>query len=250
MTKTIAPLAAVLLAASAATPVFAQATQPASTQPAATQPAANDTGTSPSDALKLAIAERHGLADWPAVTRLAFTFNVETANRRVERVWTWAPHTNAVTLFENSTTTAFTHGPDVPEADRAADAKFINDTYWLLMPFYLVWADCELSPPTILDGDDKPDVLSDIDGPITMTTVTFPTGGYTPGDAYDLYLDETNLLIGWTFRRGGKPGGNVMPFFDHVTQHGITMALDHQRPGGGFRLWFTEVEVEAPPSAN
>ncbi|MEO0965868.1 MAG: hypothetical protein AAFY08_12180 [Planctomycetota bacterium] len=238
MQYALARLVAVLLTA----PVLAQATQPAGNPPPATQPA-----DSPGDALKLAIAERHGIADWPDVTRLAFTFNVQTPERRVERAWTWAPHTNAVTLTENGNPTAFTHGPDVPQADRAADRKFINDTYWLLMPFYVVWADCELSAPIVLTGDDKPDVLGDVAGPITMTTVTFPSGGYTPGDAYDLYLDQTNLLVGWTFRRGGQPGGDVMPFTGHVTQHGITIALYHQRPGGGFRLWFTDVEVTAEP---
>ena len=39
----------------------------------------------------------------------------------------------------------------------------------------------------------------------TVITVKYPdTGGYTPGDAYDLYLDENYMITMWIYRRGGS----------------------------------------------
>ncbi|MEO1237883.1 MAG: hypothetical protein AAFX76_13950, partial [Planctomycetota bacterium] len=69
-------------------------------------------------------------------------------------------------------------------------------------------------------------------------------GGYTPGDAYDLYLGDEGLIKQWVFRRGGGPDGNAYTWDDHRRLGPIAICLDfHGDEDSGFRLWFTDVRA-------
>ncbi|MEM6855538.1 MAG: hypothetical protein AAF593_14120 [Planctomycetota bacterium] len=121
-------------------------------------------------------------------------------------------------------------------------SQFINDSYWLLFPFQLVWSD-----PTVTDAGMQPLPLGGGEG--QKLICQWPAeGGYTPGDAYDLYLGEDGLIQQWVFRRGGQENGRAHTWEDHQQLGPIIVSLDHHGPppgneGSGFRLWFTDVKA-------
>ena len=76
--------------------------------------------------------------------------------------------------------------------------------------------------------------------------VSYPAaGGYTPGDVYDLYLDDRHRLTQWVYRRGGaeKPT-RISTWEDHREVGPLTISLNHQGEDENFRVWFTNVGVK------
>ncbi len=187
------------------------------------------------------IAERYGLSGWDQIEQLEFTFNVQLPNRDkpIVRQWSWSPRHGEVWRI----TPDDPHGTSIDldtvgEAGEEIHGQFINDSYWLLFPFQLVWSD-----PLVLDQGDQPLPMGEGSG--RKFVCQWPTaGGYSPGDAYDLYLGEDGLIQQWVFRRGGKPEGNAHTWEDHQQLGPIIVSLDHHGPeGSGFRLWFTDVQA-------
>jgi hypothetical protein len=77
-----------------------------------------------------------------------------------------------------------------------------------------------------------------------LTIVYGNEGGYTPGDAYDLYLDEDNMVREWTFRRGNKPPpGSDATWGGYLDKKGLRLATEHQMGGGAAKLYFSGIEV-------
>ncbi|MEM1026598.1 MAG: hypothetical protein AAGJ38_00780 [Planctomycetota bacterium] len=187
------------------------------------------------------LAERYGLEAWDAVERIDFTFKVELPDGRViERPWSWSPPEGLVTAgFGTDNERTFSLNA-IDETNRGDHAKFINDSYWLLFPFQLVWSTCEVS--------DDSDAVMPISGATgRKLTVTYPAeGGYTPGDVYELFLDpETGLIAEWNFRKGGGQAGrparwlnrqNLLDVWHHDTFVGPE--------GSGFRLSFPHVRIQ------
>ncbi len=81
-------------------------------------------------------------------------------------------------------------------------------------------------------------------------TVQYPDeGGYTPGDAYDLYLNpQTRLIEQWVYRRGGKADGSAMTWEKHRQLGPIVVCTEHWGAPNDkderFHLWFTDVRVK------
>lgn len=83
------------------------------------------------------IANAHGFNNWDNVSKIEFTFNVDRDTSHYERSWTWEPKTQNVVMMTKRDTVAYnTKQPDSTRAN--VDRGFINDKYWLLIPFQLV----------------------------------------------------------------------------------------------------------------
>lgn len=189
----------------------------------------------------LQLAEAYGLSGWSQIAQIEYTFNVELPNRDepIARRWIWSPGQREVWRITGGDSNGTPIDLDaVSEADQEIHQQFINDSYWLLFPFQLVW-----SNPAVTSEGVQPLPLGEGAGQKFITQ--WPTeGGYTPGDAYDLYLGEDGLIQQWVFRRGGQPEGNAHTWEDHQQLGPIIVSLDHHGPeGSGFRLWFTEVKA-------
>jgi len=216
---------------------------PAATQPA-TQRADADNGS-----IAHSIAAAYGIDGWDKIKRLDFTFNVDTPNRDepMSRQWTWWPKQGKIKLHDGYRDGRDVQLPLTPgTTNLLADARyteratkvhkqFINDTYWLLFPFHVVW-----SNPEIRSRD-----LGKVGG-IRKVTVQYPDeGGYTPGDAYDLYLDpQTQRIEQWVFRRDGKENGSAMTWGKHRKLGPIVVSLEHWGADKKFHLWFSDVRAE------
>ncbi|MEM1447334.1 MAG: hypothetical protein AAGF84_14850 [Planctomycetota bacterium] len=200
-----------------------------------------------------ALAERYGLSGWGEIESIQYTFNVSLPDgRTITRAWVWRPIEEVYTasmsvMVSPDGTRTVANGDGVfhsvagdGEASRGAagHTQFINDSYWLLFPFQLVWSD-----PTVTAAGVQPLPLGGGEG--QKLICQWPAeGGYTPGDAYDLYLAEDGLIQQWVFRRGGQDNGRAHTWEDHQRLGPIIISLDHHGPeGSGFRLWFTDVKA-------
>lgn len=198
----------------------------------------------PARDLARAVAEASGLARWPDVKTIHFTFNAQLPDRTVTRSWTWHPQTQEV----------IQHGNDGPalswkrgelagasEEVKGADAKFINDSYWLLFPFRMVWdTGCTL---TLHEGDHALPVGGGTGRKLTVTYTG--SDGYTPGDAYDVFIGADNRMAAWVYRKGNAAEPTrISSWEDYRELGGLWIAHDHRGPEG-FRVWFTDVRVES-----
>jgi hypothetical protein len=189
------------------------------------------------------VANAYGIDHWDEVEELSFTFNVKTPNKEIARSWTWRPQDNSVTLhnkeypddlisYRRDEMDEYTH-----EVVNKTDRQFINDSYWLLFPFQLVW-----SNPAITDTG--PAALPVGEGEGRKLIAQYPAeGGYTPGDAYDIYLDDAGLIVQWVFRKGGGEDGRAVTWEANQNLGPIKVSADHHNPDKTFRLWFSGLSL-------
>lgn len=192
---------------------------------------------------KLAITEKiayaNGLKDFEKLKKLEYTFNVKRNDSLVtSRSWSWKPQVDSVTYKEGETTVAYNSRKDAskhPEIDQ----KFINDQYWLLFPYHLVWDEMEY--------EHVPEATAPISGrPTQKLTVTYPDDlGYTPGDVYEIYFDEDYELQEWIYMPGGDAEkGFAATWEGYEDLNGMHLATLHKNAEGSFELFFTEISAE------
>lgn len=185
------------------------------------------------------IANAHGYESWDQVDKLAFTFNVDRGEYHSERSWVWEPKTGAVTMMTSQDTINYNH-TKVDSTVMSADAGFINDKYWLLAPFQLLW-DSESS-----DISEKAAQIAPISGDtLDMITITYKSeGGYTPGDAYDFYYGSDYTIKEWVFRKGNAPEPGMITTWEDYAQYGpLNLAKTHKDSTQVLNINFTGIKV-------
>ena len=194
------------------------------------------------------VAKAYGIGGFSDIDTIRFTFNIKIGDRQIQRKWSWRPEIDSV-LFEgklpsgNYATYAYLrrnlkqNGAGISER---VDRWFINDQYWLLFPLHLAW-DRDLQI-TLAEGQPLPIQP----GSASRLTVTYPKGvGYTPGDTYELYLDENNRIRQWVYRMGGAPEpARAATWENHVKAGPLVLSLEHNSADGNIRLWFSDVAVK------
>jgi hypothetical protein len=185
------------------------------------------------------VAYAHGFENWDKVRELHFTFNVDRDTSHFERSWVWKPGEGEVILMAGGDTISYNRQA-VDSALAKHDASFINDKFWFLAPYQLMWDrqsfTYELSP----------DSAAPISGtPMQKLTIIYgDEGGYTPGDAYDFYLDDSNMVREWTFRRGNNPPpGSDATWEGYQDKGGLKIATEHLTGGGAAKLYFSGISV-------
>ena len=72
-----------------------------------------------------------------------------------------------------------------------------------------------------------------------------PSGGYTPGDVYELYIDENDRILAWVYKHGGSEEPTLIAAWKKHRSFGpIVISLDHPGQDNSFRVWFTDVAVK------
>ena len=190
------------------------------------------------------IARHYGIDGFDRIEAIRFTFNARVGAKQVRRAWLWKPGTGEVTHWSGSQSTAetFTHPLPAGTIDaraRTLDAQFVNDRYWLLFPLHLVW-----DQTTIIEDHGQAQRPLGA-GQARRIEVRYPSsGGYTPGDAYDLFIEPDGRIAEWVYRRGGVSQPTRMSSWeDHRRLGPLLIALDHHGPDG-FRIWFSEVALK------
>lgn len=177
------------------------------------------------------IANAHGFENWKNVTEIQFKFGQN-------RSWVWHPKSDDITLTTSKDTISYNR-KSLDSISTKADRAFINDKFWLLIPFQLVWdEDTTISDPVKAQAPVSKSEMNKI-------TLTYSDkGGYTPGDAYDIFYSDDFIIKEWAFRRGNKPeAGLVNTFENYQDFNGLKLALDHKKGEGDWNLKLSNVKV-------
>jgi len=184
------------------------------------------------------IANAHGFKNWKNVTEIQFTFNVNKDSSHFKRSWFWKPKQNLVVMKSKDKTIKYNRAV-IDSTNIKADQGFINDKFWLLVPFQLVWD----SGTTITEPIKAETPISK--NKMNKITLSYSNnGGYTPGDAYDIYFDNNYLIREWVFRKGNQKEPSLVTTFENYKDfNGIKTALDHKKGNEDWNLNFTNVNV-------
>ncbi|WP_111682047.1 hypothetical protein [Winogradskyella tangerina] len=185
------------------------------------------------------IANAHGFENWKNVSEVQFTFKVDRDSIKGKgRSWVWKPKEDLVKMTVGDAVVEYSRR-QIDSAHIGADRGFINDKFWLLIPFQLVWdSSASISEPKEMESPIKKETLQ-------MITLTYPNeGGYTPGDAYDIFYDENFLIKEWVFRQGNSPEPSLANTFENYQDfNGIKIAIDHKKEEGNWNLNFADVSI-------
>lgn len=185
------------------------------------------------------IANAHGMQQWKNIKELQFTFNVDRDTSHFERTWIWKPKTNDITAITKSDTLTY-NWSKMDSVAYKTNGGFINDKYWLLAPFNLIWDEDNFTH-TFKEQEEAPISKKAMD---KLTIVYSSEGGYTPGDAYDFYFGDDYMLKEWVFRKGNQPEASLVTTWeDYVEIDGLKIAKMHKN-NDGFQLYFTHIEAK------
>ena len=185
------------------------------------------------------IANAHGFENWKNVSEIKFTFQVDRDTIKGNgRSWTWQPKAKMVSMTTNKDTVKYSRN-QIDTTNSNADSAFINDKFWLLIPFQLVWD----TSATISESKKAESPVSKTLS--NMITLTYPNeGGYTPGDAYDIFFDDNFIITEWIYRKGNSVTPTMATTFENYKDYnGIKIATDHKMEGGNWNLNFTDVTI-------
>jgi signal peptidase I len=186
------------------------------------------------------IAEAYGIDNFYKLTQLNYRFNVQRDTIYFGRSWQWRPQSGEVLAIKGKDTIRYNQHRVEEESAKKTDQSFINDKYWLLFPFQMVW-------DTDVSWEQKEDKAGPISGSTYRHVVVTYTkdGGYTPGDVYELFLDDDWIIREWIFRRGGTIDPTIVTTWEgYQNFNGVKIATNHLNADGSFRLWFSEISVE------
>ena len=193
--------------------------------------------------IKLTVAQEigfaNGLENWDDVNQVDFTFNVDNNGSHFERSWSWNPKTDDVKLTFGIEIITYNR-KSIDSTSLNADKSFINDKFWLLAPYQIVWDE----GTTISESTKEIAPMSKIE--LNKITVLYSNeGGYTPGDAYDFYFDDDHTVKEWIFRKGNSTEPSMITSFENYAYfNGIKIAKDHVKSEGNWKLYFTNISIK------
>lgn len=192
------------------------------------------------------LARLYGLDGWDQIEELRYTFNVRSGGREVKRSWVWRVADREVTYRdEMSEAEPVNYSQDdinenTGDELKNVDHRFINDQYWLLFALHVMWD----KDAAVTETAGQPLPIGD--GTATRITVQYPeAGGYTPGDAYDIYVGKDGYVTHWVFRQGGQAEPSLATTWeDHQRVGPIVVPTRFKSGDDGFELWFSDVSVK------
>jgi hypothetical protein len=197
-------------------------------------------------AVRRLIGQSYGAQYFDQIEQVQYTYNVRIGEQHNRRFWIWEPGSDRVTFDAMDYTDPVTYFRRDLQIDssnllKSIDAWFINDNYWFLFPFHV--------------ARDTRTIIEDVglrklpmgEGKAFCVVVTYPAeaGGETPGDVYELYLDQKVRLVQWVYRReGSKTPTRIATWDDHRKLGQLVFSMNHQGENGNFQVWFTHVGVK------
>ena len=186
------------------------------------------------------VAYAHGYQNWKKVEKIAFTFNVDRDSSHFERSWVWHPKSNDVLHISGADTLQYNR-MKMDSIALKTNSGFINDRYWLLAPFNLMWDQNNYS------FEHQQAEVAPISGKTMqkLTIVYGNEGGYTPGDAYDFYFGEDYLIQEWVFRKTNQEEPSMATTWEGYAEYeGLTLVKDHKKAEENFNLYIDGIVVE------
>ncbi|MEP6820823.1 MAG: hypothetical protein ABI946_00575 [Chthoniobacterales bacterium] len=172
---------------------------------------------------------------WSGVKEIRFTFIVEENGKELahaEHDWNVAAGTDRV-QWKGKDVTINIYEPVAGEEAKAAYARWVNDSYWLLAPLKV------LDKGVTLTAEGQ----KESDGAMCETLrLSFAGVGLTPGDQYLLYIDpQTKLVRSWDYMP--KPENVMHGTWDKYERFGgLNLSTEHNF--GGKVIRFANIEVK------
>ncbi len=207
--------------------VAAQTTQPASDADAR--------------ALAARVIKASGGDNWANTQRVRFTFDVERDGKVIMSAthdWDLARGVDTVTWRDSSgeKTVAVDLKKDpatYTEDEKAAFARWTNDTYWLLAPLKINDPGTELASGGTVERDGKT---------VHVLKLSFARVGLTPGDQYHWYIDpQTDLPVAWDYIPNAQTT-RTFTWEAYAQSGGLTLSTLHRGPGLTIRINDLQVE--------
>ena len=200
------------------------------------------------------IAKTYGLDSFSQIEQIRYTFSIPELN--LSRLWVWEPKTDQVTYEgqdKAGNPVKLTYQRSELSSQTAVvkdeiDPAFINDQYWLLFPFHLVW---DSSAKVEETGMHK---LPLGKGSARRIVVTYPAEGYSPGDTWELFVGTDNRIREWVYHHGGNPAWTgVWSWEDYKKAGPLLVSLNHRgtgKDGKPVRVLLSDVAVKLAGGAN
>ena len=181
-----------------------------------------------------------GVDRWPSVTTVAFTWKHHPSGN--ERSYVWSPSDGTVVKTQDGESITVTMDAiDSPE-ERRAHAAFVNDHYWMLFELRLAW-DTGVEFEDL--GPQPVPRFEDMEPHRALRVHYVGEGGYTPGDAYALFLGEDDLPVAWAFyREDMENAALVTTREDWQTVSGIHFPSRFVTPEGETFISISDVRIE------
>jgi hypothetical protein len=196
------------------------------------------------------IAKTYGLDSFGQIEAIRYTWNLELPGVKLSHKWEWEPKTGRVsyegTDKAGKPVKAYLRselGSQPADVKDQIDPAFINDQYWLIFPFHVVW---DTSADVQDTGKHK---LPLGKGSAERVVVKYPSdGGYTPGDTWELFVGSDNRIEEFIYRRGGpkKPSVVTTTWAGYKKAGPLLISTDHRGTADGkpARIFFSGVSVK------
>jgi hypothetical protein len=128
-------------------------------------------------------------------------------------------------------------GAELKQALESAYGAWVNDTYWLLMPYKM------MDPGVVLAHDGE---LKEGDAAWDKVRLSFEGVGLTPKDKYWAFVNrQTGLVDRWDFVLKGEKKAPSSFTWDGWKKYGNVMLAPEHKSKDGTRIYFPVLEVPA-----
>jgi len=202
------------------------------------------------------IAKTYGVDSWGQVEAIRYTWHAQFPGVDVSRAWTWEPKTGQVSYEGKDkdgkpvkvTYNSNQLGSQSADVKEKIEPGFINDQYWAIFPFHVVW---DTSATVTDQGVHKLPIGS---GSAKLVSVKYPAeaGGFTPGDTWDLYVGKDNRVEQFVYHRGGttKPSVVIATWTGYKKAGPVLISTEHRGTADGkpLHLFLSDVSVKVTGS--
>jgi hypothetical protein len=202
------------------------------------------------------MAKTYGLDSFGQIEAIRYTWNAELPGVQLSHRWEWSPKTDTVSYEgkdkEGKPVKATYQRSQLASQSDAIkneiDPAFMNDQYWLILPFHVVWDGATVTT----DGAQK---LSLSGASAERIVVKYPSdGGYEPGDTWDLYVGADKRIVEIAYHHGANkpPKLVIATWADHKKAGPLLVATDHRGTFDGkpLRVSISDVSVKVTGSEN
>jgi hypothetical protein len=196
------------------------------------------------------LAKTYGLGSFGQIAAISYTFNVQSPGHDLSRSWIWEPKTDQVTYEgknKSGKPVKVTYqrsqlGSQSAEVKETIDPDFLNDNYWLILPFHIVWD----TDATVEDAGVQKLQLGQ--GSAEQLVVKYPSNsGYSRGDTWELYISPDGRIEEMAYRAGGPAKHVVIVTWGDYKKAGpLLVSLEHRGTNNGqpAHVFFSDVAVK------
>src|SRR5215469_8367963 len=195
------------------------------------------------------MAKTYGLDSFDKVEAIRYTWGIE--GTPISRTWEWHPKTDTVTYEGKDkegkpVKVTYKRSQLDTQSDTIKteiDPNFVNDQYWALLPFHVVWDGAQVT-----DEGAAETPLGKT--PAQRIVVKYAASGYSPGDTWELFVGPDKRIQEMEYHRAvpvkGLPNVVIAKWEGYKKAGPLLFSTDHPGTGDGhpFRITVTNVAVK------